>query len=74
MCMTSRRSFNLTEQQKRELEAAFRQSRDGADRTRLQAERLYGSGYPVEEISDCGRPGNAQQIVTVRGIGCCFED
>jgi transposase len=56
--MTSRRSFNLTEQQKRELKAAFRESRDGAERTRLQAVRLYGSSYPVEEvmeITDCSR-------------------
>jgi transposase len=58
MCMTSKRSFNLSEQQKRELKAAFRESRDGAERTRLQAVRLYGSGYPVEEVievTDCSR-------------------
>jgi transposase len=56
--MTSRRNFNLSEQQKRELKVAFRESRDGAERTRLQAVQLYGSGYPVEEImavTDCSR-------------------
>lgn len=56
--MTSKRNFNLTEQQQQELKAAFKESRDGEKRTRLQAVRLYGSGYPVEEvmeIADCSR-------------------
>lgn len=56
--MTARRSFQLTEQQIQELMAAFSKSADGPTRTRLQAVRLYGCGFPVAdiaEISGCTR-------------------
>lgn len=55
--MTAKRKFQLTEQQIQELKAAFSKSTEGAMRTRLQAVRLYGSGYPVENITEItGRP------------------
>jgi transposase len=56
--MTGQRRFQLSEEEKQELKTAFRLSSDGPTRTRLQAVRLYGSGYPVEdiaEITDCTR-------------------
>lgn len=70
--MSSKRTFQLTEQQKRELKAAFRKSRDGAERTRLQAVRLYGSGYRVEEIIevvDCSRRSLLRWCQRYRGEG-----
>lgn len=48
--MTAKRHFQLDEQEERELKAAFQSSADGSERTRLQAVRLYGSGYSVEDI------------------------
>lgn len=45
-----RQRFQLTEQQARELQQAFASSKDGATCIRYQAVRLYGQGYPVEEI------------------------
>ena len=56
--MAGKRKFQLTEQQSQELKAAFRESVDGETRTRLQAVRLYGTGYRVEdvrEITGCSR-------------------
>ncbi len=50
--MTAQRSFQLTEQQIQELKAAYGKSADGPTRTRLQAVRLYGSGYPVADIAE----------------------
>ncbi len=44
------RTFRLTEDQVKELTGAYRQCTDGPTRTRYQAVRLYGTGYPVEEI------------------------
>jgi transposase len=48
--MARRRRFQLTERQEKELQRAYRITKDGPTRTRLQAVRLYGQGYPVEEI------------------------
>jgi transposase len=45
-----RQRFQLTVQQERELQQAFASSRDSATCIRYQAVRLYGQGYPVEEI------------------------
>jgi len=48
--MTAKRHFQLNEQQEQDLKAAFKESGDGILRTRLQAVRLYGSGYAVADI------------------------
>jgi transposase len=56
--MTGRRHFQLNEQEKQGLKTAFAECADGPMRTRLQAVRLYGSGYAVEdirEIAGCSR-------------------
>ena len=46
----AKRQFILTEQQEKELQGAFVNEKDGPARTRYQAVRLYGLGYPVKEI------------------------
>jgi len=46
----ARRRFELTQEQDKELQGAYRDSRDGGERTRYQAVRLYGQQYAVEEI------------------------
>ena len=52
------RKFTLTEPQTAEVRQAYERTKDGPTRTRYQAVRLYGSGYPVaqiEEITGCSR-------------------
>jgi len=52
------RQFHLTEDQVKELTNAFTNCKDGLTRTRYQAVRLYGTGYPVKEvmhITGCSR-------------------
>ena len=54
----AKRRFQLNEQQIKELQRVYTQAKDGASRTRLQAVRLYGHGYPVAEIleiTSCNR-------------------
>jgi transposase len=46
----AKREFHLTEKQIKELRQAYTQSKDGPTRTRYQAVRLYGTGYPVQEV------------------------
>ena len=46
----AKRHFQLTEAQCQELLHAYQQNTDGVTRTRYQAVRLYGTGYPVSEI------------------------
>jgi len=46
----AKRRFELTQEQEKELQGAYRAAREGAERTRYQAVRLYGQGYAVEEI------------------------
>jgi len=46
----AKRKFLLTEAERKELLQAYRASKDAATRTRYQAVRLYGEGYPVKEI------------------------
>jgi transposase len=46
----AKRKFVLTEAERKELLQAYRSCKDAATRTRYQAVRLYGEGYPVEEI------------------------
>ena len=49
--MASRR-FQLKEKQIKELTQAYQCCKDGPTRTRYQAVRLYGTGYPVEEVQE----------------------
>ena len=44
----ARRRFQLTEEQVQELINAYANCKDGLTRTRYQAVRLYGTGYPVK--------------------------
>jgi transposase len=46
----AKRRFEVTQEQDKELQRAYRDSRDSAERTRYQAVRLYGKQYAVEEI------------------------
>jgi len=46
----AKRRFELRQEQEKELQRAYRESRDGAERTRYQAVRLYGQQYAVDEI------------------------
>lgn len=55
----ARRRFQLTQEQVQELTDAYTCCKDGPTRTRYQAVRLYGTGYPckeVMEITRCSRP------------------
>jgi transposase len=55
----ARRKFKLSNQQEKELKAAYQQCQEGASKIRYQAVRLYGSGYKVkeiEQITGCSRP------------------
>jgi transposase len=47
----ARRRFQLTEDQVRELTYAYGQCKDGPTRTRYQAVKLYGTGYPTKEVT-----------------------
>ncbi len=52
------RKFTLTDAQTAELWQAYDRTKDGPTRTRYQAVRLYGAGYPVAqivEITGCSR-------------------
>jgi len=54
----AKRKFTLTEAERKELLQAYRACKDAATRTRYQAVRLYGEGYPVneiEQITGCSR-------------------
>ena len=46
------RKFTLTDAQTAELWQAYDRTKDGPTRTRYQAVRLYGSGYPVAQITE----------------------
>jgi transposase len=48
----ARRRFQLSEEQIKELTMAYATCKDGPTRTRFQAVRLYGIGYPVVQIMD----------------------
>jgi transposase len=50
-----KRAFKLSEQAIHELHGAYHNSRQGQERTRFQAVRLYGQGYIVKDIERiCG--------------------
>jgi len=46
----AKRKFTLTDKERRELLWAYELSKNVGTRTRYQAVRLYGEGYPVAEI------------------------
>lgn len=55
----TKRQFQLTDMQVQELIRAHDSCKDGPTRTRYQAIRLYGIGYPTQEImsiTGCTRP------------------
>ena len=54
----AKRKFQLTEQEQKQLIQKYTMCKDGSTRTRYQAVRLYGEGYPekeVERITGCSR-------------------
>lgn len=54
----AKRKFILTDQEQQELLGAYELSKDVGARTRYQAVRLYGKGYPeveIEAITGCAR-------------------
>jgi transposase len=54
----AKRKFKLTEVERKELLQAYRVCQDAGTRTRYQAVRLYGEGYPeieIEQITGCSR-------------------
>jgi transposase len=54
----AKRKFILTKAEQKGLLQAYRLCKDAATRTRYQAVRLYGEGYPeaeIEEITGCSR-------------------
>ena len=46
----ARQRVKLTDEQIQELTSAYVSCKDGPTRTRFQAVRLYGGGYPTEEV------------------------
>ena len=54
----AKREFTLTKTEQKALLQAYRTCKDAATRTRYQAVRLYGEGYPekeIEQITGCSR-------------------
>jgi transposase len=54
----AKRKFTLTKEERKELLQAYRICKDAGTRTRYQAVRLYGEGYPeeeIEQITGCSR-------------------
>jgi len=54
----AKRQFKLTEAERKEMLQAYRVCQDAGTRTRYQAVRLYGEGYPereIEQITGCSR-------------------
>jgi transposase len=45
-----RKRFEITKEQEKALQRAYRETKDAATRTRYQAVILYSQGYPVDEI------------------------
>lgn len=59
----AKRKFKLSEQAINELQGAYQHSRQGQERTRFQAVRLYGEGYAVAEIAKiCGCTPSALMV------------
>jgi len=54
----AKRKFTLSKEERKELLQAYRVCKDAGTRTRYQAVRLYGAGYPeeeIEQITGCSR-------------------
>jgi transposase len=54
----AKRQYTLTDHEVNQLVSGYAQSQDGPTRTRCQAVRLYGTGYPVAqiiELTGCSR-------------------
>jgi transposase len=54
----AKRKFILTKEERKELLQAYQVCKNAGTRTRYQAVRLYGEGYPeeeIEQISGCSR-------------------
>jgi len=54
----AKRKFILSNEERKEVVQAYRTCKDAATRTRYQAVRLYGEGYPeeeIEKITGCSR-------------------
>jgi len=54
----AKRKFRLTDAERKGLLKAYRTCKDAPTRTRYQAVRLYGEGYPeaeIEQITGCSR-------------------
>jgi transposase len=68
----AKRKFNLTEEQVKEIKAAYHQCQDGQTKIRYQAVRLYGTGYGVAEIeaiTGCCRPSLMEWRRAYRDFG-----
>ena len=66
----AKRKFRLTEAERKELLQAYRVCQDAATRTRYQAVRLYGEGYPeaeIEQITGCSRTSLSEWCRAYRG-------
>jgi transposase len=69
----AKRNFLLTPAQRADLRQAYVRTNDGRTRTRYQAVRLYGCGYPVphiQEITGCSRTSLLEwcHLYRTRGI------
>jgi transposase len=59
----AKRKFKLSEQAIKELQGAYQHSKQGQERVRFQAVRLYGQGYSVPEIEKiCGCSASALMV------------
>jgi hypothetical protein len=68
----ARRRFQLSEEQAKELTMAYASCQGGSTRTRFQAVRLYGLGYPVVQIMDitgCSRTSLMEWCTAYRWEG-----
>lgn len=68
----AQRTFILTHEQAADLRQAYDRCKDGPTRTRYQAVRLYGAGYPVaqiQEITGCSRTSLMDWCRTYRTHG-----
>ena len=66
----AKRKFIVTEAEQKELLQAYRLCKDAATRTRYQAVRLYGAGYPeteIEQITGCSRTSLMEWCRAYRG-------
>lgn len=68
----AKRKFNLSEKDANDLLQHYQHCKDGPTRTRYQAVRLYGLGYPTEqvlEICGCSRPSLMEWCRAYRAKG-----